>query len=77
LGGTDLVNGMKNRGLYGQDDGSFSRASAARLADRLADNDAVEGPAVAVLAARAREGNWRAVVAYAADLCMAIGQIES
>ena len=63
---------MKNRGLYGGNDGSYNRGGKdggnALFGDRLAENQIAEGEHVAVLARMAGERNWNQITTYCAEL---------
>lgn len=59
---------MKNKGLYGQAQGNEQRQAGACFAERLADNETVEGQHVAVLQARFSEQDWTGFTQYIEDL---------
>jgi len=51
----------RGRGLYGQNEGNENRSAADSMSERIADNEVVEGPHVAVLRRiiKDRQPDWR------------------
>lgn len=56
------------RGLYGMSEGWEKRTDAALLADRLADNEVVEGEHVAKLRGMAQSRDWKGYESYVSSL---------
>tara|TARA_Y100000310_G_scaffold91334_1_gene88677 strand:+ start:3057 stop:3299 length:243 start_codon:yes stop_codon:yes gene_type:complete len=57
---------MKNRGLYNQAEGNETNPNA--FAERLVDNEAVEGPEVKRLNAAAKRQDWAAIERITTEL---------
>lgn len=56
------------RGLYGQSEGNESRGAVAQFADRLTENEIVEGDHVAALRGLVSKKQWQKVTEYTANL---------
>ena len=50
---------MRNRGLYGQAEGNETRSAADSMAERIADNELIEGEHVASLRRMIQGKDWK------------------